>query len=63
MTCCELTSKDDVESYKEDIAVKIEELIMKNDMEYKLTMREKKNKTVHLMKDVYGKSIEAQVKC
>ena len=42
MTCCELTSKDDVESYKEDIVVKMEELIMKNDMEYKLTIREEK---------------------
>ena len=42
MTCCEWTSKDDVERYEEDSVVKMEELIMKNDMEYKLTMREKK---------------------
>ena len=33
---------------------------MKNDMEYKLTIRERKKtlKTVHLMKDNYKKSIE-----
>ena len=42
MTCCEWTSKDDVESYEEDIVVRMKELIMKNDMEYKLTMRRKK---------------------
>ena len=37
-----MTSKNDVESYEEDIVVKMEELIMKNDMEYKLTMRGRK---------------------
>ena len=40
MTCCEWISKDDIESYKENVVVKMKELIMKNDMEYKLTMRE-----------------------
>ena len=59
MTCCEWTSKDDVESDKEDIVVKMEELIVNNDMEYKLTMREEKTIiTVHIMKDNYEKSIE-----
>ena len=33
------TSKDYVENDEEDIVVKMEELTMKNDMEYKETMR------------------------
>ena len=37
----------------------MEELIMKNDMEYRLTMREKNVlKKIHLRKDNYEKSIE-----
>ena len=58
MTCCEWTSKDDVENYEEDIVVNIEELIMKKDMEYKETMRKTFKKAVHLMKYNYEKSIE-----
>ena len=35
-----IKKKEDVESYEEDTVVKMEELIVKHDMEYKLTMRE-----------------------
>ena len=59
MTCCEWTSKNPVENDKEDIVVKMEELIMKKDIEYKETMKKTKTlKTVHLMKDYYEKFIK-----
>ena len=41
-TCRECTSKDEVQNYKEDIVVDMEELIMK-DMENKEIMKERKN--------------------
>ena len=44
MTCCEWTSKDDVQNYQEDIVVKTDELIIKKDMEYKETMKKKYKK-------------------
>ena len=40
-TCHELTSKDEVEKYKEDIVVEKEELIIKKEMENKEILREK----------------------
>ena len=58
MTCCEWTSKDYVEKYEEYIVVKMEDLIMKKDMEYKETIKKQHKKAVHLMKDNYEKSIE-----
>ena len=64
MTSCEWTLKDDDKNDGLDIVVKMKELIMKNDMEYKLTIIRRKNtlKTVHLMKDNYEKSIEVHNK-
>ena len=52
------TSKDDFENDEEYTVVKMEELIMKNDMEYKETMRKILNKTVHILKFIYEKSID-----
>ena len=61
MTSCEWTSKDDDKNDGLDIVVKMEELIMKNDMEYKETMRKTfKKKTIDLMKHNYEKSIAGQ---
>ena len=39
-TCQEFTSKDEVESYREDIVVEKEELIEQKDMENKDIMRQ-----------------------
>ena len=60
-TCHESTSKDEVESYKEDIIFEKEELIMKKGM--KKGNNEEKNlninkKVFHSMKVIYEKAIE-----
>ena len=55
MTSGEWTSKDNGKNYGKDIVVKIQELIMKQDMEYKETTRKTLTKTVHLMKRNYEK--------
>ena len=55
MTCCEQTAKHDVENDEEVRVVKMEERVIKKDMEYKETMRKK---AIHPMKDHYKKSVE-----
>ena len=54
LACCEWTSKDDVENYKEDIVVKMEEWGKQWEEKNKL-------KTVHFMNDNYKKSIEVHI--
>ena len=55
-TCHECTSKDEVQSYKEDIVVEKEELIVKKDMENKKIMRT--NMKISSTKVNYEKTID-----